>query len=80
MLGARIHGSELGAEIHGSEVGAIDLQPVWLADSYRCWFVYVREKYCWLVQMNSVFVRGLASPASQPALADHADSCFLCYY
>ena len=40
-----------------------NLQPVRLAVSYRCWFVYVREKYCWLVQVNSTHVRGPASPA-----------------
>ena len=27
----------------------INNQPVRLAGSYRCWFVYVREKYYWLV-------------------------------
>ena len=36
-------------------------QPVRLAGLYRCWFVYVREKYCWLVRMNSIYVRRLAS-------------------
>jgi len=46
-----------------------NLQPVRLAVSYRCWFVYVREKYCWLVQVNSTYVRGLTS-SSQPS--DHA--------
>jgi len=40
-----------------------------LAGLYRCWFVYVREKYCWLVHMDSVHVRGLALPAP----AEHAD-------
>ena len=42
-------------------------QPVRLAGSYRCWFVYMREKYCWLVRWNSVHMRRLASPASQRA-------------
>jgi len=45
-------------------------QPVQLAGSYRCWFVYVREKYCWLVRVNSSHVRGLAS---QPQPSDQAD-------
>ena len=45
------------------------LRPVRLADSYRCWFVYVREKYCWLVRVNSSHVRGLAS---QPSPSDQA--------
>ena len=52
------------AQFHG--------QPVRLADSYRCWFVYVREKYCWLVLINSAFVRGLASPAPASQPSDHA--------
>jgi len=25
------------------------------------WFVYMRGKYCWLVHVNNVYVRGLAS-------------------
>jgi len=49
------------------------IQPVRLAGSYRCWFVYVREKYCWLVHVNNIHVRGLASPASQPPPAERAD-------
>ena len=47
-------------------------QPVRLAVSYRYWFVYVREKYCWLIRVNSVYVRGLASQPSQPLPADQA--------
>jgi len=44
-------------------------QPVRLVGSYCCWFIYMKEKYYWLIQMNSIFVRGLASlaPASQPS-------------
>ena len=48
-------------------------QPIQLAGLYRCWFVYMREKYCWLVQMNSVFVRWLASPAPASQPSDRAD-------
>jgi len=44
-------------------------EPDRLAGLYRCWFVYVREKYCWLIHMDSVHVRGLALPAP----AEHAD-------
>ena len=47
-----------------TKVAVIDIQPVWLAGSYCCWFVYVREKYCWLVRVNSNHVRGWpASPS-----------------
>jgi len=39
-------------------------QRVW--NSYRCWFVYMREKYFWLVQMNNVFLwGGWPAPAEQ---------------
>ena len=41
-----------------------------LADSYRCQFVYIRKKYYWLIHVNSVLVRRLASPASQPLPAE----------
>ena len=54
------------------------IQPVRLAGSYRCWFVYVREKYCWLVHVNNIHVRGLASPASQPPPAERVDLCSRC--
>ena len=54
-------------------LGSRDWQPVRLASSYRCWFVYVREKYCWLVRVNNIFLRGLASQPSQPLPADQSD-------
>ena len=53
-------------------IGPTGMQPVRLAGSYRCWFVYVREKYCWLVRINSIYVRWLASQPSQPLPADQA--------
>jgi len=44
-----------------------------LAGSYRCWFVYVREWYCWLVRCYSSHGRGLASQPSQPQPSERAD-------
>jgi len=52
----------------------INIQSVRLTSSYRCWFVYVREKYCWLIRMNSAHVKGLASPARP---SDQADSTYM---
>jgi len=51
-----------------------NIQPVRLAGSYRCWLVYVREKYCWLIRVNNIYVRGLASQPSQLLPADQVVS------